>query len=73
MDRLLELRDIPADYADRMAAILVDRSNDELLRNFAAQHLGLYVGRLSALGRYDQDSAPARKVRASLSLFAPPH
>lgn len=30
MDRLLELRDIPADYADRMAAILADRSNDEL-------------------------------------------
>ena len=67
MDKLLEQRTLPADYAAEMSALYRDRSNDELLRNFAVQHLDLYAGALDVRGGYDAASPVAAQMRATLA------
>ena len=66
MDELLNQPQIPSDYADVMIGLYRDKSQDVLTRDFAVQHIGLYVQALDRRGEYDADAAESRKLRAAL-------
>lgn len=66
MDELLNLPQIPSDYADVMIGLYRDKSQDVLTRDFAVQHIGLYAQALARRGGYDADAAESRKLRAAL-------
>ena len=66
MDKLLEQQSLPADYGAEMIGLYRNRANDELLRNFAVQHLELYAGTLAVRGGYDAASDQALKIRSAL-------
>ena len=64
MDRLMAGRDMaPDDFSALMRRLHADDAQDELTRNFAVQHLGLYVQRRIRLGEYDPKSRLVFKRR----------
>jgi hypothetical protein len=63
---LLEQKTLPADYGTEMIGLYRNRANDELLRNFAVQHLDLYASAKAVRGGYDGASDEALKIRSAL-------
>ena len=71
MDRLMAGRDMaPEDFSALMRRLHADDAQDELTRNFAVQHLGLYVQRRIRLGEYDPKSREALEIRSTLEAAA---
>ena len=71
MDRLMAGRDMaPEDFSALMRRLHADGKQDELTRNFAVQHLGLYVQRRIRLGEYDPKSREALEIRSTLEAAA---
>jgi len=66
MDELQNQDQIPADYGAKMVELFRNGNQDELTRNFAVQHIGLYAQALNRRGAYDPASAEARTLRAAL-------
>ena len=66
MDRELEAADIPADFGERMEDLFRDRGVDEMVRNFAVQHLERFAQERTVRGTWDIDSEEAAKIRAAL-------
>ena len=66
MDELLNLPQIPSDYAETMIALFRDSTQDVVTRDFAVQHIGLYAQALNRRGQYDPKSAEAERCRAAL-------
>ena len=66
MDKLLEQQTLPSDYGAEMIGLYRNRANDTLLRNFAVQHLDLYVGARAVRGGYDAASDEARGIRSAM-------
>ena len=66
MDRELEAAEMPADFGERMEALFRDKSVDEMVRNFAVQHLERFAQERTVRGTWDVDSEEAEKVRAAL-------
>lgn len=66
MDRKLAAADLSPAYAEEMIATWRDRENDELVRNFAVQHLERYARECVVRGTWDPDSSDAADVRAAL-------
>ncbi|MBQ9727256.1 MAG: hypothetical protein IJV65_07110 [Kiritimatiellae bacterium] len=66
MDRALAAADLGRDEAARLIATWRDRTNDELVRNFAVQHLERYARECVVRGTWDPASADAADVRAAL-------
>ena len=70
MDRELEAADIPADFGERMEALFRNKSVDEMVRNFAVQHLERFAQERTVRGTWDIDSEEAAKIRAALENAA---
>ncbi len=71
MDRLMAGRGMaPDDFSVLMRRLHADGAQDELTRNFAVQHLGLYVQRRIRLGEYDPKSREALEIRSTLEAAA---
>ena len=66
MDRKLADADLSSAYAEEMIATWRDRTNHELVRNFAVQHLERYARECVVRGTWDPASADAADVRAAL-------
>ena len=66
MDEMLNRSEIPADYAETMVALFHDKSQGDVIRDFAVQHLGLYAETLNMRGKYDADSREAETLRVTL-------
>ena len=66
MDALLNQPEIPADYGETMVSLCRDKSQDLLTRDFAVQHIGLYVQTLNRRGEYNAKSAEAMSLRDAL-------
>lgn len=66
MDRKLAAADLLPTYAEEMIATWRDRENDELVRNFAVQHLERYARECVVRGTWDPDSPDATGIRAAL-------
>jgi hypothetical protein len=66
MDELLDLPVIPADYGATMVALYRDRTQDDITRDFAVQHIGLYAQALNRSGAYAPDSEDACLCRNAL-------
>lgn len=66
MDRKLAVVDLSPTYAEEMIATWRDRTNHELVRNFAVQHLERYARECVVRGTWDPASADAADVRAAL-------
>ena len=66
MDELLNQDQIPFDYGTKMVELFRDEAQDELTRDFAVQHIGLYAQAMQRRGAYDSASAEARTLRATL-------
>ena len=70
MDALLNRAEIPSDYGARMVALVRDTAQDELTRDFAVQHLGLYAQSLARRGTYDPSGREAATLRSVLTEAA---
>ena len=69
MDRLMAGRGMaPDDFSALMRRLHADGKQDELTRNFAVQHLGLYVQRRIRFGDYDPKSGTVLKLAARRAL-----
>ena len=66
MDIKLEASDLSSAYAEEMIATWRDRENDELVRNFAVQHLERYARECVVRGTWDPDASDAADIRAAL-------
>ena len=66
MDEMLNRSEIPADYAETMVALFRDKSQDDVVRDFAVQHIGLYAETLNMRGKYDADSNESATFRDAL-------
>ena len=66
MDEMLNRSEIPADYAETMVALFRDKSQGDVIRDFAVQHIGLYAETLNMRGKYDADSSESATFRAAL-------
>ena len=66
MDRELEAAEMPADFGERMEALFRDKSVDEMVRNFAVQHLERFAQERTIRGTWDVDAKEAATVRAAL-------
>ena len=66
MDEMLNRSEIPADYAETMVALFRDKSQGDVVRDFAVQHIGLYAETLNMRGKYDADSNESAALRDSL-------
>ena len=66
MDEMLNRSEIPTDYAETMVALFRDKSQGDVIRDFAVQHIGLYVETLQMRGKYDSDSAESATLRDAL-------
>ena len=66
MDEMLNRSEIPADYAETMVALFRDKSQGDVIRDFAVQHIGLYAETLQMRGKYDADSSESATLRAAL-------
>ena len=65
-DRELESEIIPTDFAERMETVFRDKNADEMIRNFAVQHLERYAQERMVRGEWDVDSDEAAAIRAAL-------
>lgn len=70
MDALLNRAGIPSDYGARMVALVRDIAQDELTRDFAVQHLGLYAQSLARRGTYDSSGRESATLRNTLAEAA---
>ena len=66
MDEMLKRSEIPADYAETMVALFRDRSQGDVIRDFAVQHIGLYAETLQMHGKYDADASESAMLRNAL-------
>ena len=66
MDEMLNRSEIPADYAETMVALFRDKSQGDVIRDFAVQHIGLYAETLNMRGKYDADSTESTTLRDTL-------
>ena len=66
MDEMLNRSEIPADYAETMVALFRDKSRGDVVRDFAVQHIGLYVETLRMRGKYNADASESATLRAAL-------
>ena len=66
MDEMLNRSEIPADYAETMVALFRDKSQGDVVRDFAVQHIGLYAETLNMRGKYNADSNESAALRDSL-------
>ena len=66
MDEMLNRSEIPADYAETMVALFRDKSQGDVIRDFAVQHIGLYAETLQMRGKYDADASESATLRAAL-------
>ena len=66
MDEMLNRSEIPADYAETMVALFRDKSQGDVIRDFAVQHIGLYAETLKMRGKYDADSTESATLRDAL-------
>lgn len=66
MDRELEADEIAEDFGARMEGLFRDKGADEMVRNFAVQHLERLAQERTVRGTWDVDSEEAEKVRAAL-------
>lgn len=66
MDRELEADEIAEDFGARMEGLFRDKGADEMVRNFAVQHLERFAQERTIRGTWDVDSDEAAKVRAAL-------
>ena len=66
MDRELEAEEIAEDFGTRMEGLFRDTGVDEMVRNFAVQHLERFAQERPIRGTWDVDSDEAAKVRAAL-------
>ena len=60
------MSEIPADYGETMVSLCRDKSQDVLTRDFAVQHIGLYVQTLNRRGEYNAKSAEVTSLRDAL-------
>jgi len=66
MDEMLNKGEIPTDYAETMVALFRDKSQGDVIRDFAVQHIGLYAETLKMRGKYDSDSTESAALREAL-------
>jgi hypothetical protein len=66
MDRELELDEVAEDFGERMEALFRDKGADEMVRNFAVQHLERFAQERTVRGTWDVDAKEAATVRAAL-------
>ncbi len=66
MDEMLNRSEIPADYPETMVAIFRDKSQGDVVRDFAVQHIGLYAETLQMRGKYDAVSTESATLRDAL-------
>ena len=66
MDEMLNRSEIPADYAETMVALFRDKSQGDVIRDFAVQHIGLYAETLQMRGKYDADASESATLRDAL-------
>lgn len=66
MDRELEADEIAEDFGARMEGLFHDKGADEMVRNFAVQHLERFAQERTVRGTWDVDSEEAEKVRTAL-------
>ena len=66
MDQMLNHSKIPADYAETMVALFRDKSQGDVVRDFAVQHIGLYAETIWMRGKYDADSSESATLRDAL-------
>ena len=66
MDEMLNRSEIPVDYAETMVAVFRDKSQGDVVRDFAVQHIGLYAETLRMRGKYDAVSTESATLRDAL-------
>ena len=66
MDRELAAHVIAEDFGERMECLFRDKNADEMVRNFAVQHLERLAQERTVRGTWDVDSEEAEKVRVAL-------
>lgn len=66
MDQELEAAEILSDFGERMEGLFRDKGADEMVRNFAVQHLERFAQERTIRGTWDVDSEEAAKIRAAL-------
>ena len=66
MDEMLNRSEIPADYAETMVVLFRDKSQGDVVRDFAVQHIGLYAETLWMRGKYDAVSTESATLREAL-------
>lgn len=66
MDRELVAQEIAEDYGARMEGLFRDKDADEMVRNFAVQHLERFAQERTIRGTWDVDSEEAAAIRAAL-------
>ena len=66
MDEMLNRSEIPADYAETMVALFRDKTQGDVIRDFAVQHIGLYAETLQMRGKYDSNSSESATLRDAL-------
>ena len=66
MDRELEAGEIAEDFGERMEGLFRDKGADEMVRNFAVQHLERFAQERTVRGTWDVDSDEAAAIRAAL-------
>ena len=66
MDRELEADEIAKDFGARMEGLFRDKGVDEMVRNFAVQHLERFAQERTIRGTWDVDSDEAAAIRAAL-------
>ena len=66
LDRELEADDITEDFGERMEELFRDKGADEMVRNFAVQHLARFAQERMVRGTWDVDSEEAAKIRVAL-------
>ena len=66
MDEMLNRSEVPADYAEAMVALFRDKSQGDVIRDFAVQHVGLYAETPQMRGRYDAGSRESAALRDAL-------
>ena len=66
MDAMLNRSEIPTDYAETMVALFRDKTQGDVIRDFAVQHIGLYAETLQMRGKYDADASESATLRDAL-------
>lgn len=66
MDQELAAAEIPSDFGARMEGLFRDKGADEMVRNFAVQHLERFAQERMVRGTWDVDSEEAATIRAAL-------